>query len=266
MQKIILFALLFPLSALAVGEAGGARTWKVDSYTKDRNHDQAGTYKFGIFEDIYKANVEPPLLRYEDPVFVDALAYASPLHEARFSSYDIIIVVNLFTEKPSPENQNQKLEVAQRLRLYIRPEAMDYIGWDRFHMNNAYDPEIGLLYHWKVSSAKSNTGTPTGHFPVESFSSNNKSANYNGAPMPWAVFFRNGLYATHGTNAIELLGTQQSHGCIRLETQRARDLFHLIGAAGEGEVDIINRDGSLKTLVDGSPDRKTGYKTLFVIK
>ena len=85
--------------------------------------------------------------------------------------------------------------------------------------------------------------------------------------MPWAVFF-NGNIATHGIfdGNIDLLGSRASAGCVRLEPNRARALFHLIGNSGTGWVDEINANGFRTLGIDGKPLKKWGYRTLVIVK
>ncbi len=246
---LIVLPFLIPNTAIA------ARTWKQPNYESDKNSDETQIHKFGVFEDV---------THYEDPDYSYAQELASPLKDDRFETYDIIVLVNLENEA---ELAGQRSAEGQRMRVYVRPNAIEQIGWDRFHMDKPYDPDVGLLYYWKVSTAVAGRITPKGHFTPEMFSSEHRSTTYNNAPMPWAVFFTlDYLYATHGTTSNANLGKKASHGCIRVETQRAQDLFHLIGSNGQGQVDIINRDGSVKTLTDGTRANKTAYKTLYIIQ
>ncbi|MCB0347676.1 MAG: L,D-transpeptidase family protein [Bdellovibrionales bacterium] len=249
-KLLLLITLPFLLPNIAI-----ARTWKQPDYDLDQNRDEEKTYKFGVFETV---------AGYEDPDYSEALELASPLKDDRFQSYDVIIVINIDDEEAVP---NARTAEGQHMRVYIRPDAIEAIGWERFHMDKPYDPDVGLLYYWKVSTAVPGRITPRGHFSPEMFSSEHRSTTYNNASMPWAVFFTlNYLYATHGTTSNTHLGKKASHGCVRVETQRARDIFHLIGANGKGQVDVINRDGSVQTLSDGVRASKLAYKTLYIVK
>lgn len=89
------------------------------------------------------------------------------------------------------------------------------------------------LYEWPVSTARKGKITPTGRWTgAQWLSKNHKSSLYNGAPMPYAIFF-NGNYAIHGTNQIRKLGSPASAGCIRLHPDNARILFNMVRAEGK---------------------------------
>ena len=57
-------------------------------------------------------------------------------------------------------------------------------------------------------------------------SRNHKSSIYDGAEMPYSVFF-NGDYAIHGTRQVSKLGEPASAGCIRLHPKNAKIFFEL---------------------------------------
>ncbi len=83
------------------------------------------------------------------------------------------------------------------------------------------------LYHWPISSGRAGYLTPRGSFRAKWAARMHYSRKYDGAPMPYAVFFNGGI-ATHGTNAVGRLGRPASHGCIRLHTANARKLYNLV--------------------------------------
>lgn len=89
------------------------------------------------------------------------------------------------------------------------------------------------LYEWPVSTARKGKITPTGKWTgAQWLSKNHRSSLYNGAPMPYAIFF-NGNYAIHGTNQISKLGRPASAGCIRLHPDHARILFNMVKSEGK---------------------------------
>ncbi|MEM1040164.1 MAG: L,D-transpeptidase [Pseudomonadota bacterium] len=92
------------------------------------------------------------------------------------------------------------------------------------------------LYTWKVSSGRGGYRTPTGTYRVGRMHKRYFSRKYNGAPMPYAMFFKGG-YAIHGTNAISRLGRTASHGCVRLHPSNAAKLFSMVRKSG-GRVSI----------------------------
>jgi lipoprotein-anchoring transpeptidase ErfK/SrfK len=52
---------------------------------------------------------------------------------------------------------------------------------------------------WKVSSGREGFETPTGLFGVQRLDANHFSDEYDQSPMPYSIFFEQGL-AIHGTN------------------------------------------------------------------
>lgn len=184
-------------------------------------------YVFGEFE---------PRKNYADPDFNEALMEPNPLAMAEFDSYRIIVYVN-------KDNQTA--------RIYDRSAITE--------------ESPGLIYYWKVSTAMKGMETPSGYFHPQGFSSSHKSSLYENSPMPWAVFFNVNI-ATHGTASISRLGRRASHGCVRLEPQRARDLFHLIGLAGEGLVDVIDQSGHQVLDENGLPKQIAAPTTIIIVE
>lgn len=89
------------------------------------------------------------------------------------------------------------------------------------------------LYQWPVSTARQGKITPVGTWNgAQWLSKNHRSSLYNGAPMPYAIFF-NGNYAIHGTDQVKKLGRPASAGCVRLHPDNARILFNMVKAEGK---------------------------------
>ena len=89
----------------------------------------------------------------------------------------------------------------------------------------------GELYRWPISSARAGYTTPVGTFAVSWTSRMHYSRQYDWAPMPYAVFFSQGV-AVHATNAVGNLGRPASHGCVRLAPKNARTFYDLVGQHG----------------------------------
>lgn len=88
------------------------------------------------------------------------------------------------------------------------------------------------LFTWSVSTAKEGKVTPVGTYVgAEWLSRDHRSRLYNGAPMPFAIFY-DGDYAIHGTDQINRLGAPASHGCVRLHPDNAEILFSMVKAEG----------------------------------
>ena len=96
------------------------------------------------------------------------------------------------------------------------------------------------VYKWPVSTARPGKRTPTGVYRPQFLSPNHRSSLYNGAPMPWSIFF-NGNYAIHGTNQVSRLGTPASAGCVRLHPEHAKTLFQMVRKAGMGNMRVVIR-------------------------
>jgi len=73
--------------------------------------------------------------------------------------------------------------------------------------------------------------TPKGAFSVEWKDTNHKSVEYDGAPMPFAVFFAEGGIAFHEG---KLDG--RSHGCVRLRHEDAVEFYNFLEVGDAVEV------------------------------
>lgn len=93
-------------------------------------------------------------------------------------------------------------------------------------------------YTWPVSTARQGKVTPVGVFRGQSLSRHHRSSLYDGAPMPFAIFFR-GNYAIHGTNQISRLGQPASAGCVRLHPDHAAVLFDLTRNVGLQNLRVV---------------------------
>ena len=83
---------------------------------------------------------------------------------------------------------------------------------------------------WKISSGREGYETPTGTFSVQRLDADHLSDEYDGAPMPYSIFFSRGL-AIHGTYE-RGLGRPASHGCVRLSVPNARQLYSWVEQYG----------------------------------
>lgn len=94
---------------------------------------------------------------------------------------------------------------------------------------------------WPVSTARPGKCTPVGTFRPQALKRMHHSTLYDGAPMPWSIFF-SGNYAIHGTDQIERLGQPASAGCVRLHPENAEALFGWVLEAGKAETVIVIRE------------------------
>ena len=86
-------------------------------------------------------------------------------------------------------------------------------------------------YTWSISSGAEGFNTPVGTFQPEWMSKMWFSKKYDNAPMPHAVFFKNGA-AIHATQATGSLGRPASHGCVRLAPANAAIFYGLVQRHG----------------------------------
>jgi lipoprotein-anchoring transpeptidase ErfK/SrfK len=84
-------------------------------------------------------------------------------------------------------------------------------------------------YTWPVSTGI--YGTPSGSFRPQMLKRYHRSTLYNGAPMPYSIFY-DGNFAIHGTTHVRQLGGRASKGCVRLHPSHAAVLFSLVRNAG----------------------------------
>lgn len=97
-----------------------------------------------------------------------------------------------------------------------------------------------LLHSWPVSTARAGKVTPVGEFTPQWLSRDHRSTLYDGAPMPFSIFFR-GNYAIHGTTETHRLGHPVSAGCVRLHPDHAEILFELAREVGLARMRIVIR-------------------------
>jgi lipoprotein-anchoring transpeptidase ErfK/SrfK len=91
---------------------------------------------------------------------------------------------------------------------------------------------------WAVSTGKDGFETPTGEWNPTWLSVDHRSKTYDDAPMPFAVFFKDG-YAVHATEYVRRLGEPASHGCVRLAPENAAVFFKLVRAYGKQNTRIV---------------------------
>ena len=87
------------------------------------------------------------------------------------------------------------------------------------------------LHQWKISSGVREFPTPVGNFRAEWTAKMWYSKQYDDAPMPHAVFFKNGA-AIHATQSTGALGRPASHGCVRLAPENAATFYKLVQRHG----------------------------------
>ena len=89
----------------------------------------------------------------------------------------------------------------------------------------------GEIAHWKISSARGGYKTPTGTYTPHYTSRMHYSKQYHFSPMPYSVFFNEGV-AVHGTGDLGNLGRPASHGCVRSHPKNAKVFYDLVQKHG----------------------------------
>ncbi len=97
------------------------------------------------------------------------------------------------------------------------------------------------LASWSVSTGRAGYRTPRGTFRPQRMYRDYFSQQYDGAPMPNAVFYDAG-YAIHGSYETGSLGRPASHGCVRLHPADAEKFFDLVLTVGPENTAITIRD------------------------
>jgi lipoprotein-anchoring transpeptidase ErfK/SrfK len=80
---------------------------------------------------------------------------------------------------------------------------------------------------WPVSTGREGYRTPPGTFQPYLLVEMHYSKQYDDAPMPFSIFFKDG-YAIHGTYDLRRLGRPASHGCVRLHPDAAEALYEVV--------------------------------------
>lgn len=93
-------------------------------------------------------------------------------------------------------------------------------------------------YTWPVSSGRQGYATPVGSFTPGWKAKIWYSKQYDDAPMPHSVFFKNGA-AIHATQATGMLGRPASHGCVRLSPANAATFYALVGKHGLTQTRVV---------------------------
>jgi lipoprotein-anchoring transpeptidase ErfK/SrfK len=143
----------------------------------------------------------------------------------------------------------EKKRIAEEKRLALEKIRLEKIRLER--KRNYVLAEVNIkkqhvkiykggkhIHTWKISSGKKGFKTPKGKYQPIFIKKMHYSKQYNGAPMPYAVFFHKG-YAMHGTSSVKRLGRRASHGCVRLRTSNAKKFFRLVQKSGSYNTDIV---------------------------
>ena len=104
-------------------------------------------------------------------------------------------------------------------------------------------------YSWPVSTARRGYYTPTGVFHAQRLAKIWYSKKYDNSPMPHSIFFTQKGHAIHGTYEAKHLGSPVSHGCVRISTAHATELFAMVKSEGMSNTKVIVTGGGSEDLV-----------------
>jgi lipoprotein-anchoring transpeptidase ErfK/SrfK len=111
------------------------------------------------------------------------------------------------------------------------PEPTLFANIDLTSQTMTVSDKNGVIASWKISSARGGYRTPTGTFTPHYTSRMHYSKQYHFSPMPYSVFFNEGV-AVHGTGDLRNLGRPASHGCVRSHPKNAKVFYDLVQKHG----------------------------------
>src|SRR5512139_1973084 len=95
-----------------------------------------------------------------------------------------------------------------------------------------------LLYRWPVSTGATGFSTPDGSYTPFRMEVMHYSQEWDNAGMPHAIFFTQRGHSIHGSDHPGL-GTNVSHGCVRLTLSNAATLYQLVHSRGMANAKVV---------------------------
>jgi lipoprotein-anchoring transpeptidase ErfK/SrfK len=95
-----------------------------------------------------------------------------------------------------------------------------------------------LRYRWPVSTGATRYSTPDGSYTPFRMEVMHYSREWDNAGMPHAIFFTQRGHSIHGSDHPGL-GTNVSHGCVRLTLTNAATLYQLVQSVGMGNAKVV---------------------------
>ena len=125
-------------------------------------------------------------------------------------------------------------------------------------MTVAVDGQV--QYRWRVSTGSTRYSTPTGSYKPLRLVVMHHSREWDNAGMPHSIFFTSRGHAIHGSDHPGL-GTNVSHGCVRLTLSNAATLYQLVSARGMGNTKVVVRgsDPPGYTVPSKPPQQRRGW-------
>ena len=174
--------------------------------------------------------------------------------------------------------------------IYVSKAASGPWAQHLYLFKKAEDGSLTLDQNFAISTGRERseqyfTATPTGLFEldVHRFVANARSAKWNDASMPWAMFLNYSyrtqmsgvaLHAAVGRHELADIGHRASGGCVRLPYEKASLFFHRFLAEERGQVPVFtfddargttNTDGTVARDPSGNVVLADGVRVLVII-
>ena len=95
-----------------------------------------------------------------------------------------------------------------------------------------------VRYRWRVSTGATHYSTPDGSYTPFRMELMHYSREWDNAGMPHAIFFTQRGHSIHGSDHPGL-GTNVSHGCVRLTLSNAATLYQLVNSVGLTKTKVV---------------------------
>lgn len=121
-----------------------------------------------------------------------------------------------------------------------------------YHRDSSYPLLFSIISTGRENATEKSTSgketdsfTPTGKYSITRMSKDHISNLWDGAPMPYAIFFHGGI-ALHGVydSNYSKLGSRASGGCIRQPIYIAEELWRIVNKYGSKNVKVVVYDSS----------------------
>jgi hypothetical protein len=131
------------------------------------------------------------------------------------------------------------LFVAALVAASSTAKAAVLITIDKSNQRMSVAVDGATRWTWPVSTGRDGHDTPSGSFQPFRMEPTHFSKEWDDAPMPHSIFFTKVGHAIHGTNDAGHLGTAVSHGCVRLSTANASQLYQLVKTEGMPNTKVV---------------------------
>jgi lipoprotein-anchoring transpeptidase ErfK/SrfK len=146
---------------------------------------------------------------------------------------NIPVSTQAFTPAPTPASASTQAPVS------TPPEPTIVITVDKSTQRMRVVVNGVQRWNWAVSTGRRGYATPAGAFRPFRMARDHRSREWDNAPMPYSIFFTQRGHAIHGSFATGRLGSPASHGCVRLDTSHARELFALVQRHGVSNTRVV---------------------------